>query len=53
MEPYAQLEPWHTEQGCSGGESMETCANSADSEIEIKKINKMKYDVTKIERTRL
>ena len=50
MEPIA---PWHTEQGCSGGELLKTCANLADSEIEMKKMkNKTKYDAPKIKRTR-
>ena len=53
MSPYAQFQLWHTEQGCGDGESLETSANLAVSEIKIKKINQMKYDVTKIERTRL
>ena len=37
----------------SGGESLETCADLVDSEIEMKKINEMKYEITKKERARL
>ena len=53
MEPKTQLAPWHTEQNCRNGESLETCRNLSVSEIEMKKISEVKYGVTKIKRTKL
>ena len=36
---------------CSGDESLKTCADLADFEIKMKRIDKMKYNVTKMEKT--
>ena len=52
MEPTCAFDPWHLEQDCSGSESLENGGHLTDSEIEMKKIKEMKYDVAKIKRTR-